>query len=431
MRNILNKTLQSVIKMERKSQIDVIYLSYESNPLTSITIQFHIIKHTIPSTKILYREEGKEDWKETEGEYKRPPATDNPPPHTDKRRWVCFTKLEGLNSGTKYEFKVKENTEKTYNFKTMPENLVNKEIKIAIVSDCHGFSFSSDDYFQEITEMIGEKGFNADIVLGAGDYTYGEGRGRKNDGNTWFGLLKTYQQNAITSDNCLIPFLPALGNHDVNHVTSNSERKPENAKHYSSLFCFPTKNDEPIQKFGLGNLVFGSYLQILILDTGTSTYGINDNEQLDFLDNIDGTIKHIIPVYHRAMHGIRDGNVWNSEGIQEMFAKTFYDNGVNVVVEAHNHTWNYTASLGYDENEHLKLDENGFVLLGEGCWGYDGTARNVDGWENSNFILDAKGLDKDIENARHFWGITISENSIKWEAMNYKGEVIYSDTKNV
>lgn len=423
----------------RSANIDVVYLNIEDDPLTTITVQWHTIGKLNPNSKVLYREEGSEgDWLLAEGDSHDPPAT-------NKTRKIHFCKISGLTPNTGYEFRLFEDATFTfYKFRTFPESLTDRNIKVAFASDSHGFQNGLGDvpeegnywWFEELTSRIGKDGFDADLLVGVGDYTYDEGRGRQQDTNVWVLLLKELQKYLINSDGYMIPFLPAIGNHDVLDSSGvdgekDAFRIPEDMAHYESLFAFPTKENLPVQNLCLGNMKFGNYFHLLLLDTGTNEFGVDDTPQLDFLDAalLGDNAKWTIPAYHRPMYSAREGSQSVRGGVIEMFQERFQNAGVKV--EFHGHMHSYVKSENILDNQVIEI--GGIVYCGAGTWAENrflGEGFSQQDIDDMEFIADVKGPELDPDNAKQIWGVILTDNDLTLQAMNYKGNIFFERVIN-
>ncbi len=420
------------------ADVDVVYLNIEDNPLTTMTVQWHTVrKYHDVNSKLYFRKRNSDDeWTLAEGHSHDPPAT-------NQNRLIHFCKITGLNANTGYEFYIDVDANKTLRyFRTMPNSLIERNIKIAFTSDSHGFqnglgkTIQEGHYwwFEELTENIGAKGFDADILVGVGDYTYDEGRGRQFDTDIWVLLLKELEKYLVNTEGYMIPFLPAVGNHDVYDLEEYSaNRIPEDMKHYASLFAFPTKDNPPFQKLCLGNLVFGDYFNLIILDTGTNQYGTGDTDQLEFLDTaLESPATWVIPVYHRPMYSIRNGEPWVFITVKDMFQERFQNAGVKV--EMHGHSHNYSRSELIEDHEVVEV--GGILYCGAGNWcqqrqaGEEGmTEQQIEQHiEDMEYIASGKGSDYKAEDGKHFWGVILSETEMTLQSINYKGVVFYEKT---
>ena len=424
------KTAISSVSHSMPKYADFIYLNFEDDPLTTMTIQWHTLNDLNPDGAVLYREEDSSDeWLSVTGSVRDMPVTDN-------NRKIHWTKLEGLNPETGYEFKFNGDTlGAQYKFKTLPANLEGgKEIRIASSSDAHG---TPDTNILTLSKCMGgtvPEGFDADLIVGVGDYTYDDGEVGLSYTQLWINLLNVFTQSFINSEGYLIPFIPAIGNHDTLRQKNSSILAPGNAPNFESLFAFPTQPlVDGIQYPFYGHLEFGDYLQLMVLDTSWGSQSHWSELTPWIQSKIRPDIKHILPVCHVPHYSYRMGTESKDTSRIQAWCPIFENAGVNVMLEGHNHNYARTYEI---KNDTIVPDNSGGIkFVGQGTWRYvrphnnlqeDGTIANP-----PVYFEDYKFSNYNTHNARHFHGIILTEDKIKVQAIRYSGEVFHEFERGV
>jgi hypothetical protein len=409
--------------VRRKPYADILYLTWITDPLTTMTVQWHTIERRVgvnPDCEIKYREINTEIWNSVTGTNQIIPYPDV---LIEKERLVHWTTITGLQAGTNYEFKFSgDTTEQIYKFKTMPLNLNTEQIKIAFAGDCH---YGIDDIFDmshENIEMVTSeiKKSQPDIFIGLGDLVYDDGEVHAGVTYNWVRFLKMLQEHLIKDDGYLIPFITAFGNHDGARTYLDIENgapydKDNNATYFSKLFAFPKS-----QNHLFGDLIFGDYLQLLCLESG---YANPISECTQFLtNNIDNTKKHIIPFYHIPLYAYRGNSITNNTEAIAQWETIFGSNGVKISMSGHLHSYSYTKPL---LNGAIVTGNNGVVYCGNGSW-----ALNRPSYSFSEPVPDwiakqAHG-DYDERNVNHFYLVTLYNTKLKVDSINKYGETFDS-----
>src|SRR5690625_4769659 len=139
----------------------------------------------------------------------------------------------------------------------------------------------------------------------------------------------------IDSEGRLIPFISAIGNHEV----EGGYRTKEEAKIFYRMFSFPQN--------GYGVLDFSDYMSIIILDTDHTHKIIGD--QTNWLAGTmvaRSDVPHLFPSYHvGAYPSGRPYNTAVSRRIRENFVPIFEENGVKLAFEHHDHTYERTVPI--------------------------------------------------------------------------------------
>lgn len=397
----------------KNNTLDVVYLNLQSDPLTTMTIQFHTINKSNPSSKIFYRKEDiNGTWKESTGDFRDAAAT-------GKKRKIHWVEITDLEPDTVYQFKIEEDEVNiTRKFKTFPSDLTNgRTLKLAHASDPH-FKHSMTEpfqYFEPICDAMGgknEDGFDADIIIGGGDYTIDDGREGLEYTIAWIEFLKTIQDKFVSSDGCMIPFVPVVGNHDTRRQ-KDDEVGLGNSANYERMFAFPTQDINEVDLAGYGHLEFGDYLQLLILDSGWLS-GDSGKNRVFVEEYIDDSKTHIIPINHVPMYSFREGNYTQQQALINAYEQTLINNNVKLSLAGHNHNYKRTEPLIDGEID----SENGIIHMGDGGWGHSRSLSDPNDLYIPDQIVKVAYENYESQDAGHFIGVEIHEDKLNVKSIN-------------
>ncbi len=316
-----------------------VYLTWQHDPTTTMTIQWH--SHGGHDDVVQYQRLDERVWHTVRGSH-------HPMPHSD--RMVHVAELTGLKPGVDYRFRLGANSVE-FTFRTMPRN-TKERIRFVVGGDTMDPLDMLDESFEEISRLAAKQDPMFAVI--GGDIAYANGEpglvGR------WYNWLATWKKLMVTSDGRLIPFVVAIGNHEVQ---GGFNQTPEKAPYFYSLFALPNKRSYRV-------LDFGRYLSLVLLDSG-HTNPI-DNEQTDWLrQTLAGRqdVPHLFAVYHvPAYPSVRGFNNGVSAKIREHWVPLFEQFGVDVAFEHHDHVYKRTHPIRAE-----KIDPGGVLYLGDGGWG--------------------------------------------------------------
>jgi hypothetical protein len=317
-----------------------LFLTWQRDPTTTMTIQWVGTRGETADTTIRYREPKEEVWKEQ-------PTTDKPYPLTDFR--VFRAELIGLTPGTDYEFKIGKRSP-TYRFRTMPAKATDV-IHFVSGGDC-GVNHHT------IANNIQAARQDPMFAVVGGDLGYDDGRSVEIS----LAFIRNYSKHMIGRNGRLIPMIACLGNHEVDGGYNKTRSQ---APFFFALF------DGLFSETGYATLDFGEYLSLVLLDTGhTSPIG---GEQSDWLertlrarvDHPNVLVVNHVPAYpsFRRMEGLL-GKAGTGEENREHWVPLFEKYRVPAVLEHHDHTFKRTKLL-IDGTQ----NDNGVLYLGDGSWG--------------------------------------------------------------
>lgn len=307
----------------------------------------------------------------------------------DDRR-VHWVELEGLAPGETYYF-IAGHPEHGFTlerkFRTVPEG--SQKLRFVTGGDL-GVSGDVALLLQQAAKLSPAFG-----VVG-GDLAYA------NDALTnyakWDAWLDHWQTNMITPAGYTVPMVLAIGNHEVGGGTALT-----NARFYFQYFA-------QVHDRSYYARTFGKNLVLLLLDSG-HIYP-HDGEQAEWLDAqlaAHRDVPHKFAVYHVPLYPSYrafDGSA--SVKGRQFWLPIFDKHRLTAAFENHDHTFKRTHSLR--EN---KLDPNGTLYLGDGCWGMP--ARKVD---SQRRWYEAKAA-----SLQHFWQVDVSRTRVEYRAINKEGKI--------
>ncbi len=256
-----------------------------------------------------------------------------------------IVRLENLNPGTVYYFKIKDSKGSTdvYSFETISDQPTDR---LSIIAG--GDSRSNRSVRVNANKLVAK--LKPHAVVFDGDMT---DTGAAQEWQWWFDDW----QYTIDNANRVTPIIPARGNHESNdNFLINLFGTPANV-YYTNTFG--------------GNLLT---LYTLNSEKAVNAYGAQTTWLVDQLTNssVDPTYK--FAQYHRPMRPHIKSKL---EGVSQYayWADIFYKHSFDIVLEGDSHTSKITHPVipcagGYDCDEGFKQDNvNGTVYVGEGCWG--------------------------------------------------------------
>jgi hypothetical protein len=313
------------------ADISALYLSWYGDPTTTMTIQWHTQLEEFGDTILIHTLD--DDWEPIEGEHA--PL---------EQVLVHKVSLENLDPGTEYSFRIGDHP-KIYRFRTAPANL-DEPLRFVIGGDV----YSNTKLFRRMAKTVMENDPHFAVLGGDIAYALTIHPFRSSALRRWLAFLKDWKETMVTSDGRLIPFLIVPGNHDI--ATDNYDL-------FFSLFAFP-------QKQLYRSVDFGSYLSLLLLDTG-HFQPIEGRQTLWLEKTLSSrtSIPYRFAVYHEAAypsfypyHGLIP------KKIRANWAPLFEKYNLLAAFENHNHSFKRTYPIKANQ-----IDPEGVVYFGDGGWG--------------------------------------------------------------
>jgi len=386
-------------------QPSTLFLTWQRDPTTTMTVQWVGTKGETSDTKVYYRPLvpafstpiaattgtpaiiGSGPWRSIA-------TIAKPYPHSDFKMYRA--ELTGLAPGADYQFRIGKDSP-YYRFRTMPAKAT-QPIQFISGGDCGANSHALANNIQAARQDP------AFAVIG-GDLAYENGRSVA----THLAFLRNYSKTMIGRDGRLIPMLACLGNHEVEGGYGS---KRQRAPFFYAMF------DGLFKETGYASLDFGQYLSLILLDTGHTTPIAGDQTEWlektlkDRRDHPNVMVVNHVPAYPTAR---------NMESIlllpgtgapnRKYWVPLFEKYRVPIVLEHHDHTFKRTKPLlGGLAND------NGVMYLGDGSWGklraprppeklpflaalsqnYHLTLHRIQGEERFHLALDENGRVMDV-----------------------------------
>lgn len=398
---LTDKDIEMHVEQEPVLNVEVgAYTTWFDDPSTSVMLHYQTIDNT--PVECLYRKEGDTDWLDV------PLFSDEPYPLSSKRvRWF---KLEGLESGTVYETKLKYH-EQTHRFKTLPSAA--SDVKIALLSDQlnsrGGFNADAPIGFNTL------KNNNLDAIVIAGDCVHDNSTGLEYWELFW-GRFFDYQK----SNNLMVPIIVCIGNHDgaVHNPDNTTSRLWVNTGATEDDVTFLYHFFSNLNADGYGTVDVSDYLSYVFLNSyhtrpivGTQTTWL-----ASVLSEREG--RHIFPFFHTPPYP-----AWYSlstpyaKGTRDNWTPLFTQHGVKIVGNGHEHAHVVTKKVTGDS-----LDPNGVVYTGQGH-GMGNNTRGVNIDESTWYVdfvsAEEKGFDL----------IEFRQNGdVHLNKVNLQGDTLYSIT---
>lgn len=382
--------LQGVLVSVTFAQPSSVYLEWTEDPLRSIVVNW-ITENGTGTPQLQYRvRNSSQAWSTRSGESILIP-------HSSKQRNSVL--IKGLSPGTSYEFRIDG---KTDYFRTPPSSITNT-FKFIVGGDVYNTGF--EDTFAQ-TSIQAAKQAPYFVVMG-GDLAYADADPAKV--NRWFNMMEAWYELMVTPGGYLIPFVAAIGNHEVK---GEFGKEPEDAIFFHAFFSFP-QEQWPGEKKAYGVLDFGSYLSIIVLDTD-HTHRVSGT-QTNWLENVlknRKNVNHVFPVYHvGAWPSARSHNAALPKEIRDRWVPLFETHGVRFAFEHHDHAYKRTRPIMNASANGGDVDERGVTYIGDGAWGV--RLRDV----NNLWYLD-KAFSK-----HHFNLIEISDKFRRSSAIDLSGNI--------
>ena len=224
----------------------------------------------------------------------------------------------------------------------------------------------------------------------------------------WLEWVESWAKHARAPDGRAIPMVVGIGNHEVTGIGYRPKDAPPPAMagEFYSLF-------QPPHKRANSTLDFGSYLSLILLDSGhTATI----NSQTDWLEKELAKRKdmpRLMVCYHRPAwgSGVKDDAI----DIQRAWCPLFEKHRADVVFENDHHCFKRTYPLRAGSRD----DTHGVPYLGDGAWGVEVRGPEAKELAKRPWITKAAGT-------RHLWRVTLGTENIRYEALGADGKVFDS-----
>ncbi len=339
MRGLLLFLLCFSTQLFAKSDEPSVWVTWRNDPTSTMTVLW-ISKKSDTNDTLQYQEKAANStsWTQASGKHWKLP---NSEPFL-----VHKVELKGLKSDTIYNFNIGKKS-KTLAFRTMPKDL-SSPIRFVTGGDAYHNNFKR---YQAMCRQAAKQ--NPRFVIIGGDIAYTAAK-KSGDENweRWKTFFSCWSKEMKDKDDCLIPLLVTIGNHEV---TGRYNRSMNEAPFYYMFFEKATYD-----------LSFGSYAHLTFLDSN-HTQKIK-GKQTAWLAK---TLKK--NQYHTHRFAIYHVGAYPSSGrfdfaasklVRKHWVPVFEKYKVHACFESHDHTYKRTFPL-----INGKAQSGGVVYIGDGSWG--------------------------------------------------------------
>lgn len=177
----------------------------------------------------------------------------------------------------------------------------------------------------------------------------------------WFDYVDSWAANARTPDGRLLPKVVVIGNHETIGAGyhPNDAPGPEAARMFYSLFKYPDANR------ATHVVDFGSWLSLVILDSGHTKNISAQNAWLDQTLKVRSHVPDVFVAYHRPAWGV--GAKEDSVEIKRDWCPIIERHRVTAVFEYDHHVFCRSHPIKNGRVDPI----NGIPYLGSGAWSVD------------------------------------------------------------
>lgn len=383
-----------------------VYLTWQRSPERTMTIHW-ISESPQDHDLVEYQPVDEKEWKRQTGSHRPLPDLATYQVHT--------VELTELIPNTMYNFRIGANGV-IFKFRTMP-HLFDDPIRFVVggdiyhdtlqpVIETHKQAARKDPHFAllggDLAYAADRFGGLADEMHSWVDWIKGSDQ-RASRRMRWIEWLVTWKKYMVAPDGRLIPFIPVIGNHDVD---GGFDKTSAEAADFHALFAMPGEQ-------GFNVIDFGNYMTIFLLDSG-HTNSIGGKQTQWLYENLKARqrIQHKFAIYHvPAYPSYRKFNNKISASIRLHWVPLFDMFGLHAAFEHHDHTYKRTHPL-----KNGKIDPVGVLYLGDGAWGPE-QPRTPNTPENTWYLAKTAAR-------RHFILVTVNKKTRQFKAIDPTGKVI-------
>ena len=300
---------------------------------------------------------------------------------------VCQVQLTGLEPDTVYWLKLGK---KEFKARTLPAK---RPERISFVTG--GDMMHKPEWHEDGVKAMASR--SPDFALIGGDLAYANGQ----DWKRWLDWIEVYADHARSSDGLSIPFVVAIGNHEV---IGGYGQIPEKAPLFFNLFPFPQEND--------ATYIIDMYedLSVLVLNSNHTRPVEDQVEYIEQVLSLRKTRKHLFALYHFPAYGIVKGGLGNpiSQSMRKHWTPLFDKYGLDAAFENDHHVYKRSKLI-----KGGKVDDTGTLYIGDGAWGVK--TRGI-GSEDLWYVEQASPT-------RHVIEVVIEKNIRSYRAINHDQKV--------
>jgi hypothetical protein len=371
------------------ARIDHVYLTWQHDPRTTMTVNFQSPEH-YENLTLAY------DTKSHAGDAANYPlsasGTVRQIPGLKDERYIYHIEATDLLPGETYHFVLADggkSVTKEFRFRPLPAG----DAPLRFIS---GGDMTILPRAHQLTGLAGKN--DPMFALIGGDIAYDNGK----LGNAWMWdrWFQMWEDNMVTSDGVMVPMVLAIGNHEVNDDVEGTIQ--ERAPFYYGFFA----------QGGAPN--FTRQLRddtlLIVLDSG---HTIEHAAQIPWLEEAlkqGQSVKNTIAVYHAPLYpSHRDFEDWRALAGRESWLPLFDLYGLDVSFENHDHSFKRTKVLKGNQ-----VAETGTVYMGDGSFGVNPReAVDPDRW----YLEKASGTP-------HFWLVNIDGEGMHFKAISHAKETL-------
>jgi hypothetical protein len=311
-------------------------------------------------------------------------------------RRVHWVTVRELKPSTKYVFRAGDDRygmSKWRSLRTLPDD--GRALSIAAGGDMYRH--------QETVELLQvARTQRPDVAMVGGDIAYADGDLSRI--NFWDDWLDNWEDYLNPKDGPLVPMILAIGNHEVRGGFDGSR---QDAPFYFALF--PQGGSPYFQRR------LGSDIQVTVLDTGhVTTY----EAQVPFLETslkaaYDRKVPFHLALYHVPCYPTQASptSVGATTG-RQLWVPLFDRYRLTAGLENHDHVLKRTHPL-----KGHKVNPEGTVYLGDGCWGRTPRAIPQVQWYHAK-----------ASSTYHVWLLRLEGSEIRCQAFSLNGAVVDKTT---
>ncbi|CAM2064590.1 Fibronectin type III domain-containing protein [Sulfidibacter corallicola] len=367
-----------------------VYLTYEGDTGTSITVNFHMFGDTSKG-RVFFDTESRQG---NAKQYRyRARGTQHVVPRLNDGRRVHWIRLDQLKPGQTYYFIAgteRSGYSKEMKFRTIPHG----KQPLRFVS---GGDFGIKPVVGELLRHAAAR--EPHFSLLGGDIAYANGN--LINAELWDRWLALYTENMVTPQGFMIPMVLAIGNHEVN---GSYGQQAEDAPFFFNYFAQNGKVSYFRRQFGSDTVVYA-------LDSGhTQSHGGKQAKWIEKQLSADQEkYAHRFALYHVPLYpSHRDYDTRYSRYGRKHWEPLFAKYQLTAAFENHDHTFKRSKLLANG-----KVVENGVLYLGDGAWGRGD--RGID-------LVQRWYLDK-ASSTRHFWLVDVEDGKRTYRAIDKHGKV--------
>ena len=236
-----------------------------------------------------------------------------------------------------------------------------------------------------------------DFALLGGDLAYANGQ----DWKRWLDWIEEYADHARTADGLSIPFVVAIGNHEV---IGGYGQTPKEAPLFFNLFPFPEENSATYA------IDLFEDLSVVVLN---SNHTQSVESQVEFLEGAlqeRQNNKHLFALYHFPAYGIVKGGLGHSvsQSMRKHWTPLFDKYGLDAAFENDHHIYKRSNLI-----KDGKVDPAGTLYIGDGAWGVQTRSfPEKDRW----YVAEASPT-------RHVIEVVIEKDARTYRAINHEQKV--------